>query len=112
MWGKREDLDQAIKQWNTLAENVLAKELLKRNKKKAKSSWAKPDKYLNDKQQRKKERRDAREREEKDYLGIAPENKTFKFNGHFILPNSDIHIGRIIGEKTEVLNPLRIDTKC
>src|SRR6266542_1793629 len=112
MWGKREDLDQAIKQWNALVENVLAKERVKRDKKKAKSGWVKPDKHLNDKQKRKKERRDAREREDKDYLGIAPTNQTFKFNGFFLIPISDVHIGRIIGEKTEVLDPIRIDTKC
>ncbi len=109
MWGRRIDLNQAIKQWNALAENVLAKELQERSKRKVKG-WAKPEKALTDKQKRKIERRKAREREERDYRGFPPEQKSF--NGHFLLPNSDIPIARIIGEKEEILHPIRADTKC
>jgi hypothetical protein len=110
MWGgTRENLDQALKQWNSLAENVLAKELQERSKRKVKG-WAKPAKALTEKQQRKLERREAREREERDFRGFPPEQKPF--NGHFVLPNSEIPISRIIGEKEEVLHPVRAETKC
>src|ERR1051325_188972 len=110
MWGgTRENLDQALKQWNTLAENVLAKDLQERSKRKVKG-WAKPEKALTEKQQKKKERRDAREREERNYTGFQPNQKLF--NGHFVFPNVDIPITRIIGDKEEVLHPVRAETKC
>ena len=109
MWGSREDIDQALKQWCTLAENVLAKDLQERSKRKVKG-WAKPAKALTEKQQRKMERREAREREERDYRGFPPGQKPF--NGHFVFPNSNIPISRIIGEKEETLHPVRAETRC
>ncbi|GBC03393.1 hypothetical protein RclHR1_00510024 [Rhizophagus clarus] len=108
MWGgSREDIEQALKQWCALAENVLTKDLQERSKRKVKG-WAKPEKALTEKQKRKMERR--REREERDYKGFPPDQKPF--NGHFVLPNSEIPISRIIGEKEETLHPVRAETKC
>ncbi|CAB4384640.1 hypothetical protein RhiirA1_439954 [Rhizophagus irregularis] len=109
IWGAREDIDQALKQWFALSETVLTKDLQERSKRKVKG-WAKPEKALSEKQKRKIERREAREREDRDYRGFPPDRKPF--NGHFVFPNSEIPISRIIGEKEETLHPVRAETKC
>jgi hypothetical protein len=109
MWGSREDIEQALKQWCALAENVLSKELQERSKRKVKG-WAKPEKALTEKQKQKLERRKAREEEENGFRKFPSNYKPF--NGHFVFPNSDIPIPRIIGEKEEILHPVRSETKC
>ncbi|CAI2172231.1 5799_t:CDS:10 [Funneliformis geosporum] len=109
MWGSRKEIEQAIKQWNALADSVLERQDKIRKKQKSKG-WGKPEKYLNEKQKQKIERRKAREDVEKNYKGYPPEDKPF--NGLFVLPISDIPVARIFGEQEQILDPLRIDTKC
>ncbi|CAI2167759.1 14917_t:CDS:10 [Funneliformis geosporum] len=109
LWGIRKDLDQALKQLHVLAENILAKDQRERNKSRV-NGWVNLEKALNDKQKHKFDRGSAREREERDYRGFPPEQKLF--NGHFVLPSFEIPIARIIGEKEEILHPIRADTKC
>ena len=106
--GTRENLNQALKQWNILAENVIEKNL--QEHKKGKVKWVKPAKALTERQQRKVDRRNAREHEAREYRGFPSELKSY--NGHFIFPNSDIPISRIIGEKEEILHSVRSETKC
>src|SRR5947207_2921249 len=110
MWGgSRENLSQALYQWNILAGNILTKDLQERSKRKVKG-WVKPVKALTEKQKRKFDRREARECEEREYRGFPPEQKSF--NEHFIIPNFEIPISRIIGEKEEILHSIRAETKC
>ncbi|KAG9287826.1 hypothetical protein G9A89_017421 [Geosiphon pyriformis] len=109
IWGTRQDLDQALKQWNSLASNLLTEQEQERRKRKVKG-WAKPEKALTEKQLAKLERRRKREEEQKDYQGYPPDRKLF--NGFFVFPNKEIPVAKIVGEKEEVLNPVRAETKC
>jgi hypothetical protein len=72
--------------------------------------WAKPAKALTERQQRRLNRIEAREYEEHSYRVFPPEQKPF--NGHFVIPNSEIPISQIIGKNEETLHPIRSETKC
>ncbi|CAG8433755.1 11079_t:CDS:10 [Ambispora gerdemannii] len=109
LWGTRADIDQAIKQWNSLASNLLLDQERKSKKNKSRS-WAKPEKPLTRKQIEKLERRKKREDEMKDYQGFSVEKRLY--NGFFVCPNKDIKISSIVGDKEEVLHSVRAETKC
>ncbi|CAJ0762872.1 23730_t:CDS:2, partial [Entrophospora sp. SA101] len=96
MWGKRDDLKQALKQWNNLAENILENILA----------------ALTEKQKLKQKLKKEREKEEKSYRGFPPEHKPFY--GIFLLPNTDIPTSIIVdeNEKGAALDPIRVKTKC
>ncbi|CAH1760473.1 13581_t:CDS:10 [Entrophospora sp. SA101] len=91
MWGKRDDLKQALKQWNNLAENILENILA----------------ALTEKQKLKQKLKKEREKEEKSYRGFPPEHKPFY--GIFLLPNTDIPTSIIVdeNEKGAALDPIR-----
>ncbi|RIB14414.1 hypothetical protein C2G38_2195214 [Gigaspora rosea] len=115
MWGNRDELAEALKQWNTLAQNVLDEEIKRARAKKVKG-WAKPEKELTEKQRKKLERRELRAAKEKEMTESQfhpRDNTLYKYNAHFVLPtNNEIPIAQFIGEKEEVLNPIRLDTNC
>nr|CAG8459601.1 55_t:CDS:10 [Entrophospora candida] len=96
MWGKRDDLKQALKQWNNLAENILENILA----------------ALTEKQKLKQQLKKDREKEEKGYRGFPPKHKPFY--GIFLLPNTDIPTSIIVdeNEKSAALDPIRVKTKC
>ncbi|CAJ0846985.1 2333_t:CDS:10, partial [Entrophospora sp. SA101] len=105
---KYNNLEQALKQWNNLAENILTEQQKEKSKRRVKG-WARPEKALTDKQLRKLQRKEAREKEEQDYRGVCEDKP---FYGVFLFPNAQIPIPMIIGEKTEILDPIRVETKC
>ncbi|CAG8550851.1 13208_t:CDS:2, partial [Racocetra fulgida] len=72
--------------------------------------WARPEKALTEKQIRKLQRREAREKEGQD-LKCFPKID-LPFSSHFYFPDHEIPIARIIGEKDEFLDPIRVQTKC
>ncbi|CAG8569282.1 27388_t:CDS:10, partial [Dentiscutata erythropus] len=109
MWGTRRDLDQAIMQWNMIAQNIHDEQIKTRSARKVKG-WARPEKALTEKQIRKLQRREAREKEGHN-LKCFP-NIELPFSSHFYFPDREIPISRIIGEKDEFLDPIRVQTKC
>ncbi|CAG8529523.1 18629_t:CDS:10 [Racocetra persica] len=119
MWGNRDELAEAIKQWNTLAQNILDDELRrtrearKAREEKNKSAWAKPEKELTEKQRRKLKRREERAAKEKEMAGPNFPRDRMPYNAHFVLPtNNEIPIEQILGDKEDVLNSIRMDTNC
>ncbi|CAG8623592.1 18054_t:CDS:10, partial [Cetraspora pellucida] len=109
MWGTRRDLDQALMQWNTIAMNIHDDQIKSRSARKVKG-WARPEKALTEKQVKKLQRREAREKEGQD-LKCFPKID-LPFSSHFYFPDHEIPISRIIGEKDEFLDPIRVQTKC
>ncbi|CAG8442892.1 9276_t:CDS:10 [Ambispora leptoticha] len=91
IWGTRTDIDQAIKQWNSLATNLLYV-------------------TLTDKQKKKLERRKKREEDMKTFQGFCIDKKPY--NGFFMLPDDEIPIETLIGKKEEILHPVRAETNC
>ncbi|CAG8580364.1 17512_t:CDS:10, partial [Racocetra fulgida] len=138
MWGNRDELAEAIKQWNTLAQNILdvsfrtlksiyddpselyandelrrTREARKAREEKNKSAWAKPEKELTEKQRRKLKRREERAAKEKEMAGPNFPRDRMPYNAHFVLPtNNEIPIEQILGDKEDVLNSIRMDTNC
>ncbi|CAG8799389.1 24319_t:CDS:10 [Gigaspora margarita] len=109
MWGTRHDLDQAMMQWNMIAQNIHDEQIKTRTARKVKG-WARPEKALTEKQIRKLQRREAREKEGQN-LKCFPKID-LPFSSHFYFPDREIPISRIIGEKDEFLDPIRVQTKC
>jgi hypothetical protein len=106
LWGANNNLDEACKQWDSLANEILL-----RKRKKGKS-WAKPEKApLNKKQEAKLERRKKREQEAVLYTKL-PRSPYFPFNGYFVFPDNNVPIARFLGKDDKVLDPLRIEKKC
>ncbi|RHZ72155.1 hypothetical protein Glove_245g8 [Diversispora epigaea] len=108
LWGARKNVESAIRQWSSIAENLLTDKLQRQKEFKVKG-WAKPEKALTKKQLEKKKRREERERKETDYRGF-PESSN-PFSAHFYLPDHTIDTSRFVGEREEVLNPVRAQTK-
>ncbi|CAG8666204.1 9611_t:CDS:10, partial [Cetraspora pellucida] len=108
MWGTRRDLDKALMQWNTIAMNIHDDQIKYRSARKVKI-WARPEKALTEKQVKKLQRREAREKEGQN-LKCFPKID-FPFSSHFYFPDHEIPISRIIGEKDEFLDPIRMQTK-
>ncbi|RIA96991.1 hypothetical protein C1645_814644, partial [Glomus cerebriforme] len=106
MWGKSEDLEEAVKQWDALVDDLLV-----RKKRKKRDGWEKPEKApLNKKQEAKMKRRKEREAEQNKYK-IIPEGN-FPYNGHFIIPDTTIDIERFIGVGGVTLDSIRTNNKC
>ncbi|CAG8739037.1 20331_t:CDS:10 [Cetraspora pellucida] len=119
MWGNRDELNEALKQWNTLAQNILDEELRrtreakKNREERNKSAWAKPEKELTEKQRRKQKRRQERAEKEKEMAGPNYDNNKLPYKAHFVLPtNNEIPIDQILGKQEDVLNSIRMDTNC
>ena len=109
MWGKPEDLEEALRQWDSLASNALERK--KRGRSKAFENWEKAEKApLNKKQEEKMKRRKKREEEENKYKEITEE--PHPFNSYFIIPNTQYSIERFIGRNGSILDQVRIKYKC
>ncbi|GBB88248.1 hypothetical protein RclHR1_01480013 [Rhizophagus clarus] len=109
MWGDFENLKEAVKQWNDIANTVLERK--KRGRSKAWEDWEKAERApLTKKEAKKLERRKKREEEENKYKEITDE--PHPFNSYFIVPDTEIPIDQFIGVNGATLDPVRFKFKC
>ncbi|CAG8509702.1 9528_t:CDS:10 [Acaulospora morrowiae] len=106
LWGPRSGITQAIKQLQSISDNISEKNS---KKKKKKEVWAKPVKALTKRQKELRERREKKEKEERDYRGLP--GRPLEYSAHFYLHDSEISVNVFLGDKEVVLHPIRSECK-
>ncbi|CAO3598274.1 unnamed protein product [Absidia cylindrospora] len=105
IWGDRACIDEAKKYLDVIGNKVNERKHPMRRTKK----WEKPARELTEKEKRRAEKRQQRKTEEKRYQGLpaAPQ----PYTACFTMPDNNIPIPKIIGEKEAYLNQIRASCK-
>ncbi|KAG0171118.1 hypothetical protein DFQ28_001571 [Apophysomyces sp. BC1034] len=106
IWGEKSAVDNAK---NCLA--LIAEPLLKRREIRRKTNkWGKPERELTEKEKQRQERRMAKAMEERSYQALP--STAQPYSNIFALPDKNLPLLEIQGEKESYLNSLRAECKC
>ncbi|ORZ17720.1 hypothetical protein BCR42DRAFT_412365 [Absidia repens] len=105
IWGDRSCIDEAKKYLDVIGNKVNERKHPMRSTKK----WEKPARELTEKEKRRVEKRQQRKTEEKRYQGLPAVPQPF--TASFTMPDSNIPLPKIIGEKEAYLNQIRASCK-